>query len=60
VSIVPQPKRDLAIVFLDTAYSPASPSCDHGGRRNLESKGFERPGELIIAGSKKDLRENKE
>ena len=47
------PKRDLAIVFLDTAYPPVSPSCDHGGGRNLESKGFERPGEMIIACSKK-------
>jgi len=36
-----------------TAYPPASPSCDHGGRRNLESKGFERQGELIIAVRKK-------
>src|ERR1700730_19237232 len=25
------------------AYPPASPSCDHGGRRKLESKGFARP-----------------
>ena len=47
------PKRVLAIVALDTAYPPASPSCDHEGRRNLESKGFERSGELIIACSKK-------
>ena len=52
-------ERDLAIVFLDTAYPPASPSCDHGVRRNLESKGFERQGELIIA-LKKSLRENRE